>query len=151
VIESLTEQERQMIECLRDWGVKNKDYWRLTLEFREGAWEIVLSSAHPARGTKVAVGAGQTFGQAWDGVASSSVEGLLADIMTGMSRMTDEQLAEIAEAEGWEDVMYLGQENGVDVFTYRLRGQPKNTDKLVGPRMRDLQAWCRGIRGRGPI
>jgi hypothetical protein len=47
--------------------------------------------------------------------------------------------------------MYLGQENGVDVFTYRLRVQPKNTDKLIGSRMRDLQAWCRGIRGRGPI
>jgi hypothetical protein len=70
VIESLTEQECQMIECLREWGVKNKDYWRLAIEFRDGAWEIALWSSHPARGTKTEVGGGQTFGQAWGGVAS---------------------------------------------------------------------------------
>jgi hypothetical protein len=70
VIKLLPEQERQMIECLREWGVKNKDYRRLTIEFREGAWAIALSSLHPAKVAKVAFGHGQTFGQAWDGVAS---------------------------------------------------------------------------------
>jgi hypothetical protein len=63
-----SEGRLQMIECLREWGVKNKDYWRLAIEFRDGAWEIALWSSHPARGTKTEVGVAKhsvRLGMAW--------------------------------------------------------------------------------------
>jgi hypothetical protein len=172
VIKSLTEQERQMIECVREWGVKNKHRRRLTIEFREGPWEIVLSSWHPGkRQPKVAVGGGQTFGQAWDAAASGMSDatdeaGNLATRAIPVplpdkalyvrtpakppstvteTTMTQAELTEIAKAESWEDVQHLGQEYGVDVFAYRLKGQRKDTAKLVGPRARDLGEWCRRL------
>jgi hypothetical protein len=60
-----TEQERQLIEILREWS--DSDDVRLELEYKDGVWEIILSraphdSGHTARGT------GATFAQAWDNV-----------------------------------------------------------------------------------
>jgi hypothetical protein len=54
--------------------------------------------------------------------------------------MTQAELTEIGKAESWET--HLGQEYGVDIFAFRLKGQRKDTPKLVGPRARDLGEWC---------
>ena len=38
-----TEQERQLLSILREWG--EKDHYRLVIEFNDGAWEIEIYSA----------------------------------------------------------------------------------------------------------
>lgn len=61
----ISEQERQMVEILREWG--QRDDCRLLIELQDGAWNITLSTEphderHKARGT------GASFNAAWDNV-----------------------------------------------------------------------------------
>jgi hypothetical protein len=37
-----TEQERQLLSILREWG--EKDHYRLVIEFNDGAWEIEITA-----------------------------------------------------------------------------------------------------------
>jgi hypothetical protein len=65
----LTNQEYEMIELLREWS--DKDSYALTIEVRDGAWEIAFSGPHPTTTTGMATarGIGKTFSEAWDDVA----------------------------------------------------------------------------------
>ena len=60
---NLTEQERLMLEMLREWS--GKDDCCMLIEHRDGAWDITSSIAphdvnHTARGT------GASFVEAWN-------------------------------------------------------------------------------------
>ena len=57
----LSGQELQMLQMIREWS--GKDYYRLVLERRDGAWEIELSIPLEK---KIARGVGNTFDEAWD-------------------------------------------------------------------------------------
>jgi hypothetical protein len=57
----LSGQELQMLQMIREWS--GKDYYRLVLEHRDGAWEIELSIPEQK---KTARGVGDTFDKAWD-------------------------------------------------------------------------------------
>jgi hypothetical protein len=62
----LSEQERQLIEILREW--EGDDEYRLEIGRAGGAWEIKLSASGEA---KWARGVGTTFNEAWDNMAPS--------------------------------------------------------------------------------
>jgi hypothetical protein len=58
-----TTQEQLMLEMLREWS--GRDDARMVIEFRDGAWDITMSTAphgveHTARGT------GTSFDEAWN-------------------------------------------------------------------------------------
>ena len=57
----LTEQERQLVEILREWDQLGEN--RLTIE-RHGVWGLVLE--RQGTGEKVVRGTGPTFAEAWD-------------------------------------------------------------------------------------
>ena len=57
----LSKQETQLIEILREWG--GKDAYEVTIERRDGAWEISLQELKTSRGSR---GVGATFDVAWD-------------------------------------------------------------------------------------
>ena len=60
----ITEQERQMIEMLREWD-KSENY-QLQIEIVEGAWDIALKEIGTPRGAR---GTGDSFNSAWDNMA----------------------------------------------------------------------------------
>jgi hypothetical protein len=64
----VTEQERQMLEVLREWNDLGENY-RLVIEHRDGAWELELTGSHPKRDAAKARGFGRTLSQAWDEMA----------------------------------------------------------------------------------
>jgi hypothetical protein len=69
-LSSFSEQERQLIEVLREWA--SDDEYRLEIERSSGAWEIKLSSPRNGpRQEKWARGVGGTFNEAWDNVERS--------------------------------------------------------------------------------
>jgi hypothetical protein len=61
----LTEQEQQLIDCLRQ--LKEPDELSITVRREYGAWEIDMSA-----GKIKGRGVGRTFGAAWDDVAGLS-------------------------------------------------------------------------------
>ena len=59
--DNLTEQEQQLIECLRE-AARDKEFG-LTVTYENGAWEVDLSTdGNKGRGI------GRTFAAAWDDV-----------------------------------------------------------------------------------
>jgi hypothetical protein len=58
-----TEQERQMLECIREQG--RHDRFRLTIELEEGVWQASME----AGGFVQVRGVGASFDQAWDNMA----------------------------------------------------------------------------------
>jgi hypothetical protein len=62
----LSREERQLLQILHEWGGKRE--YRLTIEFRDGAWEIALTAA-PGGKSNTARGVGETFDQAWSNMA----------------------------------------------------------------------------------
>ena len=69
-LSSFSEQERQLIEVLREWA--SDDEYRHEIERSSGAWEIKLSSPRNGpRQEKWARGVGGTFNEAWDNVERS--------------------------------------------------------------------------------
>jgi hypothetical protein len=63
---NVSEQERQLIEVLREWASGDGVAYRLEISHADGAYEIKLSM--PEQG-KWARGVGSTLDQAWDNVA----------------------------------------------------------------------------------
>jgi hypothetical protein len=63
--EPATEAECQMLNILREWS--GNDNNRLTIEYRDGAWEIAMSMT-PHGKNHTARGVGATFDQAWDSI-----------------------------------------------------------------------------------
>jgi hypothetical protein len=61
----LTEQEWQLIDCLRQ--LKEPDAFSITVTRDSGAWEIDMSA-----GKIKGRGVGRTFGAAWDDIAGLS-------------------------------------------------------------------------------
>jgi hypothetical protein len=59
----LSLQESLLLGMMRDWS--GKDDCRMTIEHRDGAWEITMSTA-PHGKDHAARGVGATFDQAWD-------------------------------------------------------------------------------------
>lgn len=59
----VTLQEQQMIQILREWS--GKDDYSLQIEYRDGAWDITLSSVLNKK-NKTARGTGASFDVAWD-------------------------------------------------------------------------------------
>jgi len=64
-METLTEQERQLIECIR--RLKDPDEFSITVALENGAWEINMSASRPGKVVR-GRGVGSTFGAAWDSV-----------------------------------------------------------------------------------
>ena len=62
----LSEQERELIETLREWGDKVKDAYAIRIEWRDGAWDIRLKALDTKMGAR---GTGKTFAAAWDDMA----------------------------------------------------------------------------------
>jgi hypothetical protein len=63
-MDDLTEQERQLIECLR----KLKDDYGITVTRENGAWEVAMTGGK-VKGREIkGRGVGQTFDAAWDNV-----------------------------------------------------------------------------------
>jgi len=60
----LSEQESQLIEILREWSGGDAHTHRLTIERRDGAWDITLEQLSAPPGA--ARGTGATFDTAWD-------------------------------------------------------------------------------------
>jgi hypothetical protein len=61
----LSKQEGQLIEILREWG--GVDAYRLTIERRDGAWDVSLKQlGGPPDNRAAARGTGATFNAAWD-------------------------------------------------------------------------------------
>ena len=60
-----TEQEKQMISILREWG--GTEHYRMVIECNDGAWEIVIAA--PSHESLVSRGVGATFDDAWDAMA----------------------------------------------------------------------------------
>jgi hypothetical protein len=63
--EPATEAECQMLNILREWS--GNDNNRLTIEYRDGAWEIAMSMTPHGKNQTVR-GVGATFDQAWDSI-----------------------------------------------------------------------------------
>jgi hypothetical protein len=63
----VTEQERQMIEILREWA--GEDEYRLSIERQGGAWDITLSGTIKGKRRGRARGTGATFDRAWDSMS----------------------------------------------------------------------------------
>jgi hypothetical protein len=64
----ITDQERQVIEILREQQSGPDNNFRLTIEHVDGAWEIAMSITFheaPDRAKRVR-GVGASFDQAWD-------------------------------------------------------------------------------------
>jgi len=66
---TLSEQEHGLIGTLRVWGDEGGNF-TLTVELREGAWELALSRPGQADSGPAARGVGQTFDEAWDNMNS---------------------------------------------------------------------------------
>jgi hypothetical protein len=62
----LTEQERQLIECIREQ--RQHDFFRVEIELQDGAWNITLTERDGAKPVRSGRGVGQTFDQAWDNI-----------------------------------------------------------------------------------
>jgi len=63
-----TEQERQMLEVIRDHGVDASSDFRLLIQRQDGAWDVTLSVA-PHDELNTSRGTGATFNAAWDNMA----------------------------------------------------------------------------------
>jgi hypothetical protein len=61
---TVTEQERQMIEILREQQTNSEDF-SITIEHRDGAWDITFSATIDGKAKRTR-GTGASFGQAWD-------------------------------------------------------------------------------------
>jgi hypothetical protein len=62
-----SEQERQLLETLRDHGDAESDF-RLLVQKQDGAWDVTLSIA-PHDQLNTSRGTGSTFSDAWDNMA----------------------------------------------------------------------------------
>jgi hypothetical protein len=62
-----TEQERQMVEVVRDHRVDASSDFRLLVQRQDGAWDVTLSIA-PHDELNTSRGTGATFGDAWDNI-----------------------------------------------------------------------------------
>jgi hypothetical protein len=62
----ISSQEEQMCEMIREQSAS--DEFRLTVERRDGAWDITLSTA-PHDQRRMSRGTGTTFNDAWDNMA----------------------------------------------------------------------------------
>ena len=63
-----SEQERQLLEALRDHGLDAASDFRLLVQKQDGAWDVSLSIAlHDELNTSR--GTGSTFNDAWDNMA----------------------------------------------------------------------------------
>ena len=60
-----TEQERQMVEVVRDHKVDATSDFRLLVQRQDGAWDVTLSIA-PHDELNTSRGTGATFNDAWD-------------------------------------------------------------------------------------
>lgn len=58
----LTDQERQMIEILREWDVSSGNF-TLSIERHDGVWDVALNELGTKKGAR---GAGENFDIAWD-------------------------------------------------------------------------------------
>jgi hypothetical protein len=63
-----SEQERQLLEVLRDHGVDAASDFRLLVQKQDGAWDVTLSIA-PHDELNASRGTGPTFNDAWDNMA----------------------------------------------------------------------------------
>jgi hypothetical protein len=63
-----TEQERQMLEAIRDHGLGTASDFRLLVQRQDGAWDVTLSIA-PHDELDTSRGTGATFNDAWDNLA----------------------------------------------------------------------------------
>ena len=63
-----SEQERQLLEVLRDHGVDVASEFRLLVQMQDGAWDVSLSIA-PHDELNTSRGTGSTFNDAWDNMA----------------------------------------------------------------------------------
>ena len=63
-----TEQERQMLEAIRDHGGGTASDFRLLVQRQDGAWDVTLSIA-PHDELDTSRGTGATFNDAWDNLA----------------------------------------------------------------------------------
>ena len=59
----LTDQERQLIECLRQQPAAWADSFGISIRLEDGAWEVEMHS-----GKIQGRGVGPTFAAAWDGI-----------------------------------------------------------------------------------
>jgi hypothetical protein len=65
-VDNLSEQECQMLECIREHG--KDDLFRLTIEREDGEWTVALDTREAAKPVARGHGRGKTFEQAWDDV-----------------------------------------------------------------------------------
>lgn len=66
----MSEQERQLVECIREGATRDFDYFNITIVFEDGAWNVEMTSRRLGEpGAKRGRGVGGTFDQAWDDVA----------------------------------------------------------------------------------
>jgi hypothetical protein len=65
----VSDQERQLIEILREWEGENDEY-HLMIGRADGAWELKLATRCKGR-DDWARGVGKTFAKAWDGMDPS--------------------------------------------------------------------------------
>ena len=65
-----TEQERQMVEVVRDHRVDASSDFRLLVQRQDGAWDVTLSIA-PHDELNTSRGTGATFNDAWDNMEPS--------------------------------------------------------------------------------
>ena len=63
-----SEQERQLLEVLRDHGVDAASDFGLLVQKQDGAWDVTLSIA-PHDQLNTSRGTGSTFDDAWDNMA----------------------------------------------------------------------------------
>ena len=63
-----SEQERQLLEVLRDHSVDVASEFRLLVQMQDGAWDLSLSIA-PHDELNTSRGTGSTFNDAWDNMA----------------------------------------------------------------------------------
>ena len=63
-----SEQERQLLEVLRDQGIDVASEFRLLVQMQDGAWDLSLSIA-PHDELNTSRGTGSTFNDAWDNMA----------------------------------------------------------------------------------
>ena len=70
--EGWTEQERRMLQVLREWG--GADQHKKIIELQDGAWEITQTGILESRidhrkYQSSAQGVGETFNEAWDNMS----------------------------------------------------------------------------------
>jgi len=65
----LTEQERQLVECIR--RLKDPEQLSIIIRREDGAWELSMSAAANGNLAK-SHGVGATFGAAWDNITGVS-------------------------------------------------------------------------------